>query len=228
MTGYRIFIVGDAGVGKTSYIDKCMSDKFREAYQCTFGVVYRNKSITVNNELCDVTFIDCAGQEKYSFPTAVHKNTRVDGVVIMFDVTSFLSFGSVLEWRTRINDTYGNIPVVLCGNKVDSPRRHVTQSSINFHRKAGVKYYDISAKSGCNYIFPLVDIINQINNARNSATPDLTTAKNIPLPITDNLIDENVTNNIDDKQDDKQENIESVDNKQNDQPSSYISYCAIS
>jgi GTP-binding nuclear protein Ran len=168
MTDYRILIVGDTQVGKTSYIDHCISKKFTTTYQCTFGTIFRQKYIRdiSSNKLYDVTFIDCAGHDKYSFPTAIHKNTRVDGVIIMFQVTSFLSFGSVLEWRNRINTTYGDIPVVLCGNKVDSPKRSVTQTSINFHRKAGVKYYDISVKSDYNCSFPLLDVISQINNIR--------------------------------------------------------------
>jgi len=214
MTDYRILIVGDGGVGKTSYIDKCVSDEFNAKYQCTFGVVFRKKYIEADGEMCDVTFIDCAGQEKYSFPTAVHKNTRVDGAIIMFDVASFLSFGSVLEWRNRINNVYGNIPIVLCGNKVDSPRRYVTQSSINFHRKAGIKYYDISVKSGYNCTFPLIDMIGQIYNARMSVATDITAAKNTPLPSADNSTEIKVINNVDDKQDNKRPDAGNVDDKQ--------------
>jgi GTP-binding nuclear protein Ran len=44
-----------------------------------------------------------------------------------------------------------NIPIVLCGNKVDVKERKVKAKTITFHRKKNLQYYDISAKS--NYQF---------------------------------------------------------------------------
>jgi len=49
-----------------------------------------------------------------------------------------------------------NIPIVLCGNKVDIKDRKVKAKSITFHRKKNLQYYDISAKSNYNFEKPFL------------------------------------------------------------------------
>ena len=48
------------------------------------------------------------------------------------------------------------IPVVLCGNKVDVELRKVKSKTITFHRKKNLQYYDMSVKSGLNLEKPLI------------------------------------------------------------------------
>ena len=49
-----------------------------------------------------------------------------------------------------------NIPIVLCGNKVDVKDRKVKAKTITFHRKKNLQYYDISAKSNYNFEKPFL------------------------------------------------------------------------
>jgi GTP-binding nuclear protein Ran len=44
-----------------------------------------------------------------------------------------------------------NIPIVLCGNKVDVRNRQVKAKQVTFHRKKNLQYYEISAKSNYNF-----------------------------------------------------------------------------
>ena len=49
-----------------------------------------------------------------------------------------------------------NIPIVLCGNKVDVKDRKVKAKTITFHRKKNLQYFDISAKSNYNFEKPFL------------------------------------------------------------------------
>jgi GTP-binding nuclear protein Ran len=49
-----------------------------------------------------------------------------------------------------------NVPIVLCGNKVDVKERKVKAKTITFHRKKNLQYYDISAKSNYNFEKPFL------------------------------------------------------------------------
>ena len=49
-----------------------------------------------------------------------------------------------------------NIPIVLCGNKVDVKERKVKAKTITFNRKKNLQYYDISAKSNYNFEKPFL------------------------------------------------------------------------
>ena len=68
-----------------------------------------------------------------------------------------------LPLRKSANDSAGdlvrvceNVPIVLCGNKVDVKERKVKAKTITFHRKKNLQYYDISAKSNYNFEKPFL------------------------------------------------------------------------
>ena len=96
----------------------------------------------------------------------------------MFDVTSRITYKNVPNWHRKCNGmTYSgflsltvsqgdlvrvceNIPIVLCGNKVDVKERKVKAKTITFHRKKNLQYYDISAKSNYNFEKPFLYVWN--------------------------------------------------------------------
>lgn len=65
-----------------------------------------------------------------------------------------------------------NIPIVLCGNKVDVKERKVKAKTITFHRKKNLQYYDISAKSNYNFEKPFLWLARKlVGNATLVRTP---------------------------------------------------------
>ncbi len=55
-----------------------------------------------------------------------------------------------------------NIPIVLCGNKVDVKDRKVKAKQITFHRKKNLHYIEISAKSNYNFEKPFLWIAKKL------------------------------------------------------------------
>jgi len=76
--------------------------------------------------------------------------------IVMFDVTSRVTYKNVPNWHRDLVRVCENIPIVLCGNKVDIKDRKVKAKSIVFHRKKNLQYYDISAKSNYNFEKPFL------------------------------------------------------------------------
>jgi GTP-binding nuclear protein Ran len=89
----------------------------------------------------------------------------------MFDVTSRITYKNVPNWHRKSDGgclgstdanagdlvrVCENIPIVLCGNKVDVKERKVKAKTITFHRKKNLQYYDISAKSNYNFEKPFL------------------------------------------------------------------------
>ena len=75
----------------------------------------------------------------------------------MFDVTNKLSYKNVKGWYDEVVEVCGDIPFVLCGNKVDVRDRIVLPQNINFHRcRENLVYYDVSAKSNYNFEKPFL------------------------------------------------------------------------
>ena len=55
-----------------------------------------------------------------------------------------------------------NIPIVLCGNKVDVKNRQVKAKQVTFHRKKNLQYYEISAKSNYNFEKPFLYLARKL------------------------------------------------------------------
>ncbi len=76
--------------------------------------------------------------------------------IIMFDVTSRITYRNVPNWHKDLVRVCENIPIVLCGNKVDVKDRKLRSKSITFHRKNNMQYYDLSARSNFNFEKPFL------------------------------------------------------------------------
>jgi GTP-binding nuclear protein Ran len=80
----------------------------------------------------------------------------------MFDVTSRVTYKNVPNWHRDLVRVCENIPIVMCGNKVDIKDRKLKAKSILFHRKKNLQYYEISAKSNYNFEKPFLWIARKL------------------------------------------------------------------
>jgi hypothetical protein len=94
----------------------------------------------------------------------------------MFDMTSPISYSNVPNWHRDLVRVCGQIPTVLCGNKVDVADRKVKAKQITFHRKKNMQYYDVSAKSAYNVEKPLRWLARSLSGVVNLT---LTTRANV-------------------------------------------------
>jgi len=62
----------------------------------------------------------------------------------------------VPNWHRDLERVCENIPIVLCGNKVDVKERKVKTNAVTFHRKKNLQYFEISAKSNYNFEKPFL------------------------------------------------------------------------
>lgn len=81
---------------------------------------------------------------------------RGECAIIMFDVTSRITYRSVPNWHRDLTRVCENIPIVLCGNKVDVKDRKVKPAHVTFHRKKNLQYFELSAKANYNFERPFL------------------------------------------------------------------------
>ena len=85
----------------------------------------------------------------------------------MFDVTSRITYRNVPNWHKDLVRVCENIPIVLCGNKIDVKDRKLKAKSITFHRKNNMQYYDISARSNYNFEKPFLWLAKKLAGNEN-------------------------------------------------------------
>lgn len=97
------------------------------------------------------TYVVCA-----LFPISTLRSIQADCAIIMFDVTSRITYNHVPNWHRDLVRVCENIPMVLVGNKVDVKDRKVKAKQIVFHRRKNLQYVDISAKNNYNFEKPFL------------------------------------------------------------------------
>ncbi|CAH8445308.1 unnamed protein product [Heterobilharzia americana] len=108
--------------------------------------------------------------------------------IIMFDVTSRVTYKNVPNWHRDLVRVCENIPIVLCGNKVDIQDRKVKAKSITFHRKKNLQYYDISAKSNYNFEKPFLWLARKLVGDPNLEFVEMPAMEPPEIQIDPNLV----------------------------------------
>ncbi|KAJ1859283.1 GTP-binding nuclear protein gsp1/Ran [Coemansia sp. RSA 2131] len=155
MPKFKLVLVGDGGTGKTTFVKRHLSGEFEKRYIATIGVEVHPLLFTTTKGKILFNTWDTAGQEKFG---GLRDGYYIQGqcAIIMFDVTSRITYKNVPNWHRDLVRVCDNVPIVLCGNKVDIKERKVKAKTITFHRKKNLQYYDISAKSNYNFEKPFL------------------------------------------------------------------------
>ena len=124
-------------------------------YEATSGVEVQPLLFHTSRGPIKFNCWDTAGQEKFG---GLRDEYYIQGqcAIIMFDVTSRITYKNVPNWHRDLTRACGNIPIVLCGNKVERKDRKVKVKMLTFHRKKNAQYYSISTKSNYNIEEPFL------------------------------------------------------------------------
>jgi len=163
---FKLVLVGDGGTGKTTFVKRHLTGEFEKKYVATLGVEVHPLVFYTNFGPIKFNVWDTAGQEKFG---GLRDGYYIGGhcAIIFFDVTSRVTYKNVPNWHRDLVRVLENVPIVLCGNKVDIKDRKVKAKQITFHRKKNLQYYDISAKSNYNFEKPFLWLARKITGEPN-------------------------------------------------------------
>ena len=163
---FKLVLIGDGGVGKTTFVKRHLTGEFEKKYIATLGVEVHPMPFYTNHGQVLFNVWDTAGQEKLG---GLRDGYYIGGHcgIIMFDVCARITYSNVPKWYKDLTRVCENIPIVLVGNKVDVKDRKVKAKQITFHRKKNLQYYDISAKSNYQFEKPFVWLLRKLVNDAN-------------------------------------------------------------
>ena len=116
---YKIVLVGDSGIGKSSILQKYTRDEFSDNYINTIGVDFAVKTIEINGKNIKLQIWDTAGQERFRTITGAYYRGAM-GLIIVYDVTNKESFDHLPYWMEEVQANANRDPVkVMGGNKSD-------------------------------------------------------------------------------------------------------------
>lgn len=99
---YKILIVGESRVGKTSIIKRLNNNLFHENTISTVGLDFVNLFFKIDNLNVKLQIWDTAGQERFRTLTkSQFKNTK--GILLVYDITDRQSFKSLEYWINNLS-----------------------------------------------------------------------------------------------------------------------------
>ena len=149
---FKIILIGDQAVGKTSIMSKFIYNDYKNSYQATIGVDYKIKEIYLNNNTiaASLRIFDTCGQEKFrSITRSYFKNSQ--GVFLIFDLSNKDTIKNLNIWYKDIENSVDKDCVIfLIGNKMDLKDRDysIAQDGKAFAKEKGLNYFEVSAMTG--------------------------------------------------------------------------------
>jgi Ras-related protein Rab-1A len=116
---FKLILVGNSGIGKSSLLLKFCCDNFNDNYTSTIGVDFKVNTIELNNKIIKLQIWDTAGQERFrSVISSYYRGAH--GIFIMFDLTNIQSFNDIKIWINETNK-YANSKIIklFVGTKSD-------------------------------------------------------------------------------------------------------------
>jgi small GTP-binding protein len=147
---YKVVLLGEAGVGKTSIIAQFMDQTFQSDLQSSTGGTYSSKSFTYgDNKVITLEIWDTAGQERYrSLTTMFYKDANA--ACLIYDITRKITFEEIQTyWVEQIRENAPqDIMLILVGNKSDLTDKEEVDEGIarDYAREIGAIYCTTSAK----------------------------------------------------------------------------------
>ncbi|XP_068998422.1 ras-related protein Rab-42b [Embiotoca jacksoni] len=153
---FRIIMLGDSTVGKSSLLRRYTEDSFLESINQTVGVDFYVHFLEVEPGVrVKLQFWDTAGQERFRSVTRSYYRNSVGGMLV-FDMTNRASFDHIREWHAEVCEWLQphKVLFILVGQKSDrdahSERVVSREEAEKLAGQLGMAYVEASAKTGQN------------------------------------------------------------------------------
>lgn len=161
---FKVVLIGDSGVGKTSLLKRYRHNEFSTDTKHTIGVEFATQEIEVEDKLVKTQIWDTAGQERYRAITKAYYRGAL-GAILLYDITDRETFENLRRWISEIRQHASeDIKIMLVGNKKDleNDRKVSVDEGKKFAKEHELAFLESSAKNGDLVIACFETVIRQI------------------------------------------------------------------
>jgi small GTP-binding protein len=149
---WKIMMLGDAAVGKTSLTIRYISGFFLEDLKLTIGVDFYSKTTSFKGKKVKLQIWDFGGEERFRF--LLHQYCKgANAAFFLYDITNRFSLDHLPDWTQIIREHAGDVPIMLVGSKVDLEQYRVVsrEEGILAAKKYNLSsFVELSSKTGHN------------------------------------------------------------------------------
>ncbi|MHA2038000.1 MAG: Rab family GTPase [Promethearchaeota archaeon] len=161
---YKISIFGDRDVGKTTLVNRYITNEFHEKIQVTLGASIHVKILEVENGKITLQVWDFGGQRRFRFMISSYARGSAGGI-FMFDLTNYESLIALNEWLPEFGKSVRSIPLIMVGSKLDLEQQRVIKKDEVLDMMKSYKFYkyiECSSKTGENVESVFRELVSKI------------------------------------------------------------------
>ena len=149
---FKLLLLGDASVGKTTLTHKYVSGIFLDNPRLTIGVDFHSKKVLIDERSTRLQIWDFGGEDRFRFLLPTYSK-GANGAIFLYDITNAKSLYHLPDWTRIVKANAGEIPIFLAGSKVDLDEYRVVSYEEGMHAAqennlAG--FLELSSKTGIN------------------------------------------------------------------------------
>lgn len=163
---FKIVLLGEGCVGKTSITLRYCQNKFNDTHQTTIQASFLRKRLPIGNQMVNLAIWDTAGQERFHALGPIYYRDA-DGALLVYDVSDRDSFAKVQMWVKELRKMLGTqVTLAIAGNKIDLQRNVPLEEAEAYARSVGAVHFSTSAKlnQGIDDLF--MDVAKRMLTAR--------------------------------------------------------------
>ena len=166
---FKIIVVGDGGVGKSTMIQRLTTDRFIPQ-KITIGTDLATIDIETEKATVKLQIWDFGGEKRFRFFLPNYCR-GAQGCLLCYDITRYPSFDNLREWYQIVHENSSDPVFILVGGKSDmaEEKRVVAQDdALNFKDKHNLDYlYETSSLTGVNNKIIFEKLTKEIIEKRN-------------------------------------------------------------
>lgn len=145
---FKIVLLGEGCVGKTSLVLRYVEDKFNEKHFSTIQASFLTKKINLEGQRVTLAIWDTAGQERFHALGPIYYRDS-HAAILVYDITDQDSFIKVKNWVKELRRILGEkVTLAIVGNKTDleKDRNVPVEEALEYSKSVNATHFLTSAK----------------------------------------------------------------------------------
>jgi small GTP-binding protein len=146
---YKLIVIGDELVGKTSILKRFKFNQFNAIYEPTVGLEFESIPILIDDQSVNLLLYDMSGHQKFRGLIPLY-TSDANIILLIYDISKLDSFNNIEKWYSSLNNlNRKEVIFALVGNKCD----------LDYNRKVQMEQAQKYADDH-NFIFQEVSAMN--------------------------------------------------------------------